>query len=756
MTQTDIILKPIDRVLPLFKNAKEIRSGRGGYIVCCSAHNDRNPSLMVWEDQSDSHVGLMCFAGCSRQAIVESIGLTEADLYINGKASQPAGGIELFDLAADKLIHPGMLANLGVTDAHTFTGKRAVHIPYYTMDGKPYERYRIRTALTAVDGSAWNKIDAPLIPYGLDHLASAREAKYLILPEGESDCWSLWSHGLPALGIPGIEHYNKLKLEYLAGIENLYIIQEPPSEEDIQKRKDPGKRFVENTYKHLLAIGYKGKVYAIDLHSSVGVKDPNDLHKRDRKAFKTVFEHAMSQAKSLSPVSILPETRSFKELMAKELPPIQWIVRGMIPEGLTILGGKQKLGKSWLLLALGLAVSIGGLFLGSIKVDRSEVLYLALEDNERRLQDRLRQLLSPGASVPDGFHYATRWPRLDIEGLQLLNIWLDEHPKVKLVIIDTWGRAKPISRAKNGYDADVDAASGVQTLAIERNISLLATCHLRKMSAEDALDELNATTGLSATADNILILKRERGNADASLFGTGREIELDKALSFNDGFWKLLGDGPEYRLSQASKEVVDAINKAGKPLYPRDIAEALGIKDVGKIRKRLFDMKERVEIIDTGKGYIANRGNGGNGGNTSNGGNGGNAPASLPLNGQSVTSNVTALPLYENEVTPINRPVVSLEDYRVTSVTSVTNNGEFNISSNMTEEQRQEHELFKQREYASMHPDRALLNIQDVNVGDWINCYRGYGRVTHKGPAHFEIDIMNKIRRLPNDTAITK
>lgn len=236
------------------------------------------------------------------------------------------------------------------------------------------------------------------------------------------------------------------------------------------------------------------------------------------------------------------------------------------------------------------------------------------------------------------------------------------------------------------------------------------------MAAEDALDELNATTGLSATADNILILKRERGNADASLFGTGREIELDKALSFNDGFWKLLGEGPEYRLSQASKEEVDAINKAGKPLYPKDIAEALGVS-VNLIRKRLYDMKARVEIIDTGKGYITNIGNGGNGGNASNGGNGGNGLTSLPLEERSVTSNATALPLAENEVTPLNGLVVNPEDYSVTSVTSVTSNGEFTLSSNtpMTEEE-------KTREYASMH-------ASPYQIGQLVTTPKGPGKV---------------------------
>src|SRR5690242_19890502 len=80
-------------------------------------------------------------------------------------------------------------------------------------------------------------------------------------------------------------------------------------------------------------------------------------------------------------------------LMWEDLPPIRYIVPNLIAEGLTLLGGKAKLGKSWLLLGTAIAVAMGGYALSSIRVEQGDVLYLALEDNKRRLQKRLRQLL---------------------------------------------------------------------------------------------------------------------------------------------------------------------------------------------------------------------------------------------------------------------------------------------------------------------------------------------------------------------------
>ncbi len=84
--------------------------------------------------------------------------------------------------------------------------------------------------------------------------------------------------------------------------------------------------------------------------------------------------------------------------MALELPPVKWAVSGIVPEGVTLLAGKPKLGKSWLTLGLGVATAMVGVTLGTKRVVRGEVFYLALEVNRQRLQKRLDKLL--GAARP--------------------------------------------------------------------------------------------------------------------------------------------------------------------------------------------------------------------------------------------------------------------------------------------------------------------------------------------------------------------
>ena len=80
-----------------------------------------------------------------------------------------------------------------------------LQIPYHLPDGTLAPRYRIRTALVAKEGSRWSKGEGTIVPYGLGRLEEARKAGYLVLVEGESDCWTLWYHGFPALGLPGAE-----------------------------------------------------------------------------------------------------------------------------------------------------------------------------------------------------------------------------------------------------------------------------------------------------------------------------------------------------------------------------------------------------------------------------------------------------------------------------------------------------------------------------------------------------------------------
>jgi AAA domain len=136
---------------------------------------------------------------------------------------------------------------------------------------------------------------------------------------------------------------------------------------------------------------------------------------------------------------------------------------------LTLLCGKPKLGKSWFLLSLLLAVSCGGVALGNVAVEQGEVLYISLEDNKKRLQKRAN-IVNQNRLVSKQFYYATEWPRLDEGGLDYLEEWIQEHPQCRLIGIDTWAKIKPRSRRSTSrqYEEDYEALTPLQELGFVR------------------------------------------------------------------------------------------------------------------------------------------------------------------------------------------------------------------------------------------------------------------------------------------------
>jgi RecA-family ATPase len=173
------------------------------------------------------------------------------------------------------------------------------------------------------------------------------------------------------------------------------------------------------------------------------------------------------------------------ELMGMELPPVRWAVPGIVPEGVTLLAGKPKLGKSWLALGLAIAVSCGGVALGTRRVERGEALYLGLEDNARRLQGRLGKLLQ-GEEAPEGLHMATAWPQIDEGGEEPLEELCAVHPDIRLVVVDVLKRVRPRTfRQQSVYDADYESLRALHGVAARHNLAVLCVHHLRKAGAED-------------------------------------------------------------------------------------------------------------------------------------------------------------------------------------------------------------------------------------------------------------------------------
>jgi len=178
---------------------------------------------------------------------------------------------------------------------------------------------------------------------------------------------------------------------------------------------------------------------------------------------------------------------------------------------------------------------------------KGDALYLALEDNLRRLQKRsdisfpMRANKSADGELTsraDGLknlHFATDWPRVGSGGRRQLCEWLDKHPDCELVVIDTWARFGPPSKGKKQYEEHYAIGEGLKPISDKYGVAILVIHHTRKMEATDPLDLVSGTQGLAGSVDTVLVLSRLRGSSDAALFVTGRDIEEqpDVALRFD-------------------------------------------------------------------------------------------------------------------------------------------------------------------------------------------------------------------------------
>jgi AAA domain/Transcriptional regulator, AbiEi antitoxin len=287
-------------------------------------------------------------------------------------------------------------------------------------------------------------------------------------------------------------------------------------------------------------------------------------------------------------------------LDAQDFPPLVYAVPGLIPEGSGLLVGPPKIGKSWLGLDVTLAAASGGRTLGII-VPRRPVLYLALEDSDRRLQDRCRKLLR-GDPIPREFQYLIR-----VEGpvIDTIASWLDlQHDEPPLVILDTLGKVMPPAlTGESSYQRDYRIGTTLKRIADEHaGMTLLTNHHDRKANADDFVDSVSGTHGLAGAADTVIVLTRSRHETSGLLRVTGRDVpEGEYALQFVDGCqWDLDGadlDEAAARARQArlsggvsdrSAEIIAFVADNPPRVTIAQVEEKFG-KDSRRYLKRLAD-----------------------------------------------------------------------------------------------------------------------------------------------------------------------
>ena len=225
--------------------------------------------------------------------------------------------------------------------------------------------------------------------------------------------------------------------------------------------------------------------------------------------------------------------------------PLSFVVEELLPQGLHLLAGAPKIGKSWLALWLWLRVASGEPP-WNFPTRPCEVLYLCLEDSFQRIQSRLFDLTD---DAPATLHFAVMAEQIQSGLVDQIEQFLAGHPATGLVVIDTLQRIRSAGNDVSPYASDYRDIGVLKALADRRRIAILLVHHLRKLSDDDPMNMISGTTGLSgATDSNFVLRKSKRRENTATLYCTGRDIayrELSLEFDGDTHIWNLLSDNCE-------------------------------------------------------------------------------------------------------------------------------------------------------------------------------------------------------------------
>ncbi|MEU7807890.1 AAA family ATPase [Micromonospora chalcea] len=315
---------------------------------------------------------------------------------------------------------------------------------------------------------------------------------------------------------------------------------------------------------------------------------------------------------------LLDAIRDGAWLDAQEFPPLRYAVDGLVPEGFTVLVGPPKVGKSWLIGGMLLAIAGGGAALGRIRLSsKRRVLYLALEDGDRRMQSRCRKLLGDGEPLPALFHYVTRVSPNEV--LATIDAFLARYPDTAMVVIDTLGKVMPPAGPnETTYQRDYRVGGRIKDIADKRpGLAVVAIHHDRKASADDFVERVSGTNGLAGSADTIVVLARKRQSTEGLLMVTGRDVpEAEYALEMTDGVnWTLDGhdlaaaaanarkreETSAGQVSDTSAQIIDFVRQHEGGVSRAQVVERFG-DNAGRYLARHTDAGRLVRV---GRGLYA-------------------------------------------------------------------------------------------------------------------------------------------------------
>jgi len=240
------------------------------------------------------------------------------------------------------------------------------------------------------------------------------------------------------------------------------------------------------------------------------------------------------------------ESIDINTIRSMEHKPLQYAINSILPHGLFILAGSPKIGKSWLVLDLCIAVATGGDIWG-YRANQNGVLYYALEDNWRRINDRVNQLDTENTDMSN-FRVKLSAPGISTGLLEEIDKHMANYPNTSLIVIDTFEHIRNRDTTKQTlYSADYSDIKALRSVTNKYEITLLLVHHTRKMNDEnDPINNISGSTGLTGATDGNWVLEKvKRTENHAKLTIDNRDTEgfcFDLKLNSDTCHWEYVGN----------------------------------------------------------------------------------------------------------------------------------------------------------------------------------------------------------------------
>jgi len=371
---------------------------------------------------------------------------------------------------------------------------------------------------------------------------------------------------------------------------------------------EKGRSASRKLHKQLTSVGYSVTVVDMKLDAKGDIADYLRLWS---PAEFYALPHSLD---AVEYVTALPRTVTAAELQQKDVPPIEYIVDDLMTTGCYLLAGAPKSRKSFLALHLALNIAQGSKVFERFEVvQQVGVLYLDLEMSENSVHRRVANMMH-GKTWPTNlyFGFGDDWPWRGSEAGDYLELWLDAHMDVRVVIIDVLAQWKEAVDPRTPvYTADYDALKKIQRLATKRNISIVVVHHTNKtkmIKGDNPFDKISGSTGIQGAVDAMWLLTKDPDNQYNTLLQmVDRNIhDVDRVDLTWDDFLGAHAVDPKLRILQSTsaerRQIYDVLATAGIAMTPSEIASEISKtpEAVKKLLSRLVQDK-LVEKIGYGR-----------------------------------------------------------------------------------------------------------------------------------------------------------